>query len=112
MDGPGHNPANAHPMPNNTDPVTNGTSILLLAGIEKFKSNNGAFFAVMTQATLMGIMAPAITKAKVESQWPKISSQPCTFAVSVIPDIKRPLPNSEPDKRDTTSLFILSPTKI
>jgi hypothetical protein len=68
MEGPGHNPANAHPMPNNTDPVTNGTSILLLVGIEKFKSNNGVFFAVMTQATLMGIMAPAITKAKVGSQ--------------------------------------------
>jgi hypothetical protein len=55
-------------MPNNTDPVTNGTSILLLVGIEKFKSNNGVFFAVMTQATLIGIMAPAITKAKVGSQ--------------------------------------------
>ena len=68
MEGPGHNPANAQPTPNNRDPVTNGTSILLFAGIEKFKSNNGAFFAVMTQATLIGIIAPAITKASVGSQ--------------------------------------------
>ena len=111
MAGPGQRPANAHPMPNKTDPTSNLKSIFLFDGIEKFKSSNGTFLAVIAHAAVIGIIAPPITKANVGSHWPNISSQPCTFAVSVIPEIKRPPPKSKPDIKDTNNLLILIPKK-
>src|SRR6056297_385062 len=97
MDGPGHSPARPQPIPNRMDPPINLPSISLDGGGGSAKPVSDIVRLRRTsQAIAIGIMAPPMTNASVGSQLPKTSSQPCTLAVSVIPEISRPAPKKPP----------------
>ncbi len=99
MAGPGHRPTNPQPAPNRTEPRISPRSSSGRAGAGNVPQVTGWRVLVMRHATNMGRIAPPMTKASVGSHAPKISSQPCTFWVSVIPDSNSPAPKSAPDSK-------------
>ena len=94
--GPGHSPAIPQPAPKNIDPMTSWR--LNSGAAPEFCATAGCGLRALTirHATAIGTIAPPITKAKVGSHAPKISSQPWTLSVFVMPDTHSPMPNRAP----------------
>jgi hypothetical protein len=97
--GPGHRPANPHPIPKNTEPIIRSRSIPAVFVAGNLSAVRGVRTRVAFQAIAIGSIAPPITKAKVGSHSPNMSNQPCTFLVSVMPDMIKPRPNKAPETK-------------
>ena len=106
--GPGHNPADPQPMPNNEDPTINLVSIFFTSGIEKDWANNGfTLFLVKKKNGELTIIAPIITNINDGSHCPNKSKKPRTLAGFVMFDTVNPKPKITPLINEII-LFILN----
>ena len=97
MAGPGHRPARPQPSPKRMEPVIRRRSNSVAGISGKDPPITGVRDLVICHAIAMGIIAPPITKASVGSHLPNRSRKPCTLFVLVMPESRRPAPNSPPE---------------
>lgn len=108
MPGPGQIPKIPQPIPNKAEPSISFESISCFVGKKCSFEQRGVRVIRKRKAKKLKPTAPAITRAREKSQFPKRSRKPMTFSGLIMPETTRPIAKIIPEnkliKRDNIKL--------